>query len=87
MEETTNSNTNQHLHKQKTISTNNVQYHQILKEKTISKDTVQYDHKRNKINDDSHLPILPLICKHIQTCNKYYKYDRDLERDLFCEAK
>ena len=24
-----------------------------------------------KINDDSNLPILPLICENIQTCNKY----------------
>ena len=54
-EKNINSNTNLQLHKQE----------------TICKGTVQYDHIRNKINDDSNLSILPLICKNIQTCNNY----------------
>ena len=37
----------------------------------MCKDKVQYDHIRKKNKDDSYLPILPLICKNIQTCNKY----------------
>ena len=71
VEETTASNSNQQLHKQKTISMDNAQYYHIYKQKTICSDSVQYDHIRTKINDDSNLPILPLICKNIQTCTAF----------------
>ena len=62
-------NTAKHTVVEKNINSNtNLQLH---KQETICKGTVQYDHIRNKINDDSNLSILPLICKNIQTCNNY----------------
>ena len=37
----------------------------------MCKDTVQYDHIRQKNNDDSNFPILPLVCKNIQTSTTF----------------
>ena len=68
VQETTKSNTNQLL-KRKTIRKDTLQYNLTQKKINIRKDTAQYDHIRRKTNDDSNLPILPLICKNTETCN------------------
>ena len=70
VKETIKSNTNQ-LHKRNTIRKNILQYNHIQKQKTMCKDTVQYDHIRQKNNDDSNFPILPLVCKNIQTSTTF----------------
>ena len=62
VQETTKSNTNQLL-KRKNIRKDTVQYNLAQKKINFRKDTTQYDHIRHKTNDDSNLPILPLICK------------------------
>ena len=43
----------------------------------MCKDTVQYNHIRNKINDDLNWPILPLICKNIQTISNNSKHGKN----------
>ena len=68
VQETTKSNTNQLL-KRKTIRKDTLQYNLTQKKINIRKDTAQYDHIQRKTNDDSNLPILPLIYKNTQTCN------------------
>ena len=68
VQETTKSNMNQLL-KRKTIRKDTLQYNITQKKIHFRKDTVQYDHIRRTTNDDSNLPILPLICKNTQKCN------------------
>ena len=50
------------------------------------KDTVQYNHIRNKINDDLNLPILPLICKNIQTISNNSKHGKNFAIKQFRQA-
>ena len=68
VQKTNKSNMNQHL-KRKPIPKDTFQYNLTQKKIFFCKDTAQYDHIRRKTNDDSNLPILPLICKNTQTCN------------------
>ena len=65
VQETTKFNMNQLL-TPKTIRKDSLQYNLTQKKIHFRKDTAQYDHIRRKTNDDSNLPILPLICKNIQ---------------------
>ena len=65
VQETNKSNRNQSL-TPKTIRKDSLQYNLTQKKINFRKDTAQYDHIRRTTNDDSNLPILPLICKNIQ---------------------